>query len=127
MESTQHNQHGSKTGILKRIYLYVVSLISLIMVIIACVSFINLGLKAFVFTKADNNVYSPYACPVATPPTVDGKTPAAAPCDTAAQKQQERDQLVASRQAEASRDLALLIVGIPVFFYHWKLVRKETD
>ncbi len=124
-EQSTHSK--SRTGLLKKIYLYVVSLVSLIMIIVACVSLINLGLKAFVFTKADDSFYSTYACPVASPASPDATAAQTAPCDAATQQQQQHDQLVASREAEASRDLALLIVGLPIFFYHWRLVRKETD
>lgn len=114
-----------KISVLKKVYLYVVSLISLGMVIVACVSLINLGLKAWIFTKADSTNY-PIACPAVEMPAMpSGAQPV--PCDQTAQNQQVHDQLIASREQEASRDIALLIVGLPVFFYHWRLVRKETD
>lgn len=120
-----------RTGMLKKVYLYLVSLIALVMLIVACVSLINLGLRAWVFKQADNTTYN-YSCPMvpATPTnsansTSDSSTNVG--CDTATQQQQAHAQLVSSRETESARDIALIIVGLPVFFYHWRLVRKETD
>ena len=116
-----------RTGMLKKVYLYLVSLIALAMLIVACVSLINLGLKAWVFKQADNTSYD-YSCPmVPAAQPVSGSSSDSASCDTAAQQQQAHAQLISSRETETSRDIALIIVGLPVFFYHWRLVRKETD
>jgi glucan phosphoethanolaminetransferase (alkaline phosphatase superfamily) len=114
-----------RTGMLKKVYLYLVSLIALVMLIVACVSLINLALRAWVFKQADNTTYN-YSCPMipASAQVPDGSTSS---CNTALQQQQAHAQLVSSRETESARDIALIIVGLPVFFYHWRLVRKETD
>ena len=50
---------------IKRIYLYLVSLIALIIIIIGAQSLIDIGLKTWVFTKADNDFYNPrVVCPL---------------------------------------------------------------
>jgi hypothetical protein len=113
-----------RTGILKKVYLYLVSLIALVMLIVACVSLINLALRAWVFKQADNTSYN-YSCPMAPASTTE--VPNGNSCNIAAQQQQAHDQLVSSRETESARDIALIVVGLPVFFYHWRLVRKETD
>ena len=43
---------------LKKAYLYLVSTIALVIAVIGAIMIINLGLKAWVFTKADMNYYS---------------------------------------------------------------------
>jgi len=115
-----------KTGMLKKVYLYLVSLIALIMLIVACVSLINLGLRAWVFKQADNTSYN-YSCPAIPASTQVPDGSSSNGCDTALQQQQAHEELVSSRETESARDIALIIVGLPVFFYHWRLVRKETD
>ena len=108
---------------LKKAYLYLVSTIALVIAVIGAIMIINLGLKAWVFTKADMNYYS-YPCvqPVADP---SGKT---VPCDQAtidAQKKQADDNQASQRQNTAAQALAMIIVATPVWFYHWKMARKE--
>ena len=40
-------------SLIRKIYLYLFSLIGLVLVVIGCVQLVNLGLKAYVFTAAD--------------------------------------------------------------------------
>ena len=107
---------------LKKAYLYLVSVISLVIAVIGAIMIINLGLKAWVFTKADQNYYYPCAQPVADP---SGKV---TPCDQAtldAQKQQAQDSQTSQRQNTAAQAIAMIVVATPVWFYHWKMARKE--
>jgi hypothetical protein len=108
---------------IRKIYFYAVSLISLLMIIIAGVSLINLALRSWVFTKADSTSNYAYVCPAIAPSTSDAKP---LPCDTSAQAQQAHDQMVSQRESTAAQDVALLLIGIPVFLYHWKKVNKEV-
>lgn len=109
---------------LKKAYLYLVSVISLIIAVVGAIMIINLGLKAWVFTKADQNYYS-YPCqqPIADP---NGKIP---PCDQAAIDQQKKmadDNLASQRQNTAAQAIAMILVATPVWLYHWKMARKEV-
>jgi hypothetical protein len=108
---------------LKKAYLYLVSTIALVIAVIGAIMIINLGLKAWVFTKADMNYYS---TPCAQPVSPDGKS---APCDQAAidaQKKQDQENQTSQRQNTAAQALAMIIVATPVWFYHWKMARKEA-
>ncbi len=116
---------------IKKIYLYVVSLVGLIILIVAGVTLINMGLKAWVFTKADSNIgYAPQiscAQPPSAPDTTNAKPPECSdPNYAAKQKQIETDQRAAQRQSDAAHAIAMIIVGVPVFVYHWRLARKEA-
>jgi hypothetical protein len=108
---------------LKKAYLYLVSTIALVIAVIGAIMIINLGLKAWVFTKADQ-VY--YSIPCAAPATIDGKS---VPCDQAtidAQNKQSRDNQASQRQNTAAQALAMIIVATPVWYFHWKMARKEV-
>jgi hypothetical protein len=113
---------------IKKAYLYLVSLISLIIMIVAAVTLINMALKAWVFTKADD-VYRSYpvmACP-AMDSSVQIKVPECNDPDFAKkQDEAESQRRSAQRQSDAARSIAMIIVGAPVFYYHWKLARKEA-
>ena len=47
-----------KHSLIRTIYLYTFSLIGLVLIIIASVNMINLGLKTFIFTEADQELYA---------------------------------------------------------------------
>lgn len=104
----------------KRIYIYIFSAVGLILVIIGGVQLINLGLKAFIFTKADN--YYNYPAPVTTPE----KGQAVQQPDQAAIDQYNQNNLVSQRQRDAANAIAMLIVGVPLFLYHWKVAKKQV-
>lgn len=108
---------------LKKAYLYLVSVISLIIAVVGAIILINMALKTWVFTKADQNYYS-YPCPASVAP--DGK---AVSCDPAALEQQKKadeENRAAQKQRDAAQALAMLIVATPVWYFHWRLARKEV-
>jgi len=103
---------------LKKAYLYLVSVISLVIWVVGSIMLINLALKAWVLTKADQNYYS-YNCPVAP----EGKSSG---CDTAQMQQQARDNLAAQRQNTAAQAIAMIVIAAPVWYFHWRLAKKEA-
>lgn len=111
-----------------------VSLISLVIVVIASIMLINLALKTWVFPKADEDIYyyePKLVCsepPVnVDPATISSRDPN---CDNpnyaTEEKQREMDRRSAQKQRDAAQALAMIIVAVPVFIYHWKLARKEA-
>ena len=108
---------------LKKAYLYLVSVISLIIAVIGAIMLINLGLKAWVFTKADQVDYS-YPCAVPAPVGQQSSG-----CDQAtidAQKKQAQDNQTSQRQNTAAQAIAMLVIATPVWYYHWRLAKKEV-
>jgi len=113
---------------IKKIYLYAVSLISLVMIVIAAVILINMALKTWVFTKADNNAFYPPICsePAVNDPTISALKPGQCnPGMEEQQKQIEKENRAAQKQRDAAQALAMILVATPVFYYHWRLARKE--
>ncbi len=121
----------------KKIYLYAVSLISLVIIMYAGITLLNMGLTAAVFKEA--NVQPQFSqCPSApiskpgqqAPEQVSGQAPAQiSTCDPALQAAQQKyaqETAAASRERDASRSLAMLIIAAPVFWYHWRLARREA-
>jgi hypothetical protein len=108
---------------LKKAYLYLVSTISLIITVVGAIMLINLALKAWVFTKADQNYYS-YPCSQNV-----GADDKPVPCDQStidAEHKQDDENRASQRQNTAAQALAMIIVATPVWFYHWKMARKEV-
>lgn len=117
-----------KTSIIRSLYFYVLAAVGLLMFCFSAADLVNLGLKTWVFTQAEE-IY--YKCPSEVPrPVVEGETEAAltpeeqqAQCEKELERQSE--QLVQRRQASAVRDISFIIVGIPLFWFHFRVVQKE--
>jgi hypothetical protein len=108
---------------LKKAYLYLVSVISLVIAVVGAIMLINLALKAWVFTKADQNYYS-VPCTVAAAPGE--KNTGCDPATQAVQQKQAEDNRTAQRQNTAAQAIAMIVVATPVWYYHWRLARKEV-
>lgn len=100
---------------LRLLYLYLFSFVGLIIVVIGTVQILNLGLKSFVFTKADSYVFYPMNIPPTDPGYV----------SLDVQKKQQEEQIMNQRQSELAFALSMIAVGLPLYLYHWKLIGKE--
>lgn len=107
---------------MRTIYIYLFSLVGLVLVVIAGVRFIDMGLKAWVFTEADSFIYYDYARPVA----LEGEKAIAQPTP-AEQEAMQKKQTTQQRQRDASNSLAMLIVGLPLYLYHWRMAGKQKE
>ncbi len=134
-----------KYSVIRNIYLYLFALIGLIMIITAAVDFIDMGLKAFVFTQAEQEEYhyrmkppEPYALERAEKLAADEDVDLTADDKQAIknwlsdyeewkEQQESFDPIVAGRQKEASRNIAMLLIGLPLYLYHWKTIRKDKE
>lgn len=108
---------------LKKAYLYLVSIISLVIMVTAGIMIINLALKAWVFKQADQ--YASYPCAV-QPAAPDGKTGGCDPQAIAAQQKIDQQNQTSQREQTAAQAIAMILVATPVWWYHWRAARKET-
>lgn len=109
---------------LKKAYLYLVSVISLVIFVVGAIQLLDMGLKTWVFTKADRDFYGG-PCYSNRPVKVDG---AQQPCtaeEEAAQKKLNDDMRAAQKQRQASTAIAMIVIASPVWYFHWNLARKE--
>jgi hypothetical protein len=113
-----------KKELIKNIYFYLATLIGLVLIIIGSVQLIDLGLKTFIFKEADKViVYPVYPKPVE--PGEKELTEEEIKRQQEEQKQFEIQQKEVERQRKAANSLAMLIVGIPVFIFHFNAARKN--
>ncbi len=112
----------SKNSIIRKIYLYLFSLVGLVLITIGGVQLVNLGLKTYVFTKADRYYEYPAAKPASTVPN--GKTTVAEPSKEQIDEYQKNQQ-ASQRQREVSIALSMIIIGTPLFLYHWNRIKKD--
>jgi hypothetical protein len=110
---------------MKRAYLYLVSLITLVIMVIAAIGLLNMGLKAVLGVNDYRYEMSPYCD--AMKPGPDGSM---VPRECTAEEKTEREERDRKNQRDnqkrdIAQSLAMLIVAAPIFYYHWKLARKE--
>lgn len=127
-------QPTGKQSIIKTIYFYLVSFVALMMVVFSLADVINMALKTWIFTKADMDYYS---MPVSiecdqnykpiTPDQVKPATPEECAQRAALQKKQDEDNRDSQRQRDAVRDISMIVVGIPLFAFHWWIIRKKEN
>jgi hypothetical protein len=113
---------------LRKVYLYLFATVGIVLVITGSVSLINLGLKVFIFKQADN--YPIYF--EKRPVPVDGQQTRPETAEEEAKRkadeeQRQKQQRTSDRQRQAAQAIAQLIVGVPLFGYHWMLIRKEQQ
>lgn len=132
-----------KLNSIRNIYFYLIALIALMMIVWGTADLVNLGLTTWVFKTADRaDDYSP-PMPYLASDIKMGETAerCADKCDLSEMEKQQiqnwlvdyknwQDQQgvlkVARKQKNAVRDISLLVVGIPLFLWHWKMIGKET-
>lgn len=108
---------------IRLIYLYLFSFVGLIVFVVGCVRLVDLGLKIVVFNNADMYVSYPITG------FKDINDPRTKEQITIENEQGQKAQLEESkrnRQREVSSSLAMIIVGAPLYLYHWSAIQKEN-
>tara|TARA_B100001964_G_C13724203_1_gene375941 strand:- start:12 stop:419 length:408 start_codon:yes stop_codon:yes gene_type:complete len=126
-----------KNPIIRKIYLYLFSLVGLIMLLFGVGSLVNIGLKTFIFTKADLDLYTePITLGYYLEPRE--QMEAIQKCEIAEtdkeiisqwlvnyEKNKDIDVRIIERQEDASDAIAKIIVGFPVYLYHWGVITRD--
>lgn len=115
----------NKHPLIRKIYLYLFTLIGLALITIGCVRLVGLGLKTYIFTKADIYIEYPIARPIKIAPVEGDKTEELQQPTKEEVEEYQNKQQTANRQRDAAESLAMLIVGLPLYFYHWSVIKKD--
>jgi len=108
---------------IRLIYLYLFSFVGLLITVVGAIRMVELGLKVFVFKGADQ--YSFYPAPKMISP--DGRVASdSGTLDVEEQKRMSEEEQSRQRQREFSGALAMMVVGVPLYAYHWKTIQKEN-
>ena len=107
---------------IRLIYLYLFSFVGLIVFVIGCVRLVDLGLKVVVFNNAD--IYVSYPSPYMGPD--DKRTREQLMMDNKVQETAQMEEAKRNRQREISSSLAMILVGAPLYLYHWTSIQREN-
>ena len=127
----------------RTIYLYLAALIGLILLTIGGIRLFDLALKATVFTQAEQEERMSYRQPP-MPMILErverlgrGEEAILEPGERAAirqwlaeyerwKQQADRvDPIRSRRERDASTSLAFLLVGLPLYLYHWRTIKRD--
>lgn len=118
-------------NIIRNVYLYLVSAVTLFMIMFAMVSLVNLGLRTWIFPKADSYDYPTKFPQEYCTPDKDGKQVCPSAEELVKLKAQDEarqeEQRTQTRQRELLSNISMLLVAVPLFTYHWMTIRKERD
>ncbi len=104
---------------LKKIYLYFFSALGLVLIIVGSIQLINTGLKTFVFTKAD--IYYEYPSS-----SMDRFGKESGPSKAELEDYQQ-NQLDVQRQRQLAYSVSLMLVGLPLYVYHWRKINDMKE
>lgn len=139
-----------KHGIIRTIYLYLFSLVGLIVLIIGLGRLVDLGLKIYIFKNADSNEMAypsqppTYSYDVVKAP-VTNLQKQADKCEltveqkkgidtwlqdynnwlTAEKERVKIDYVRQRRESQASSAISMILVGLPLYLYHWILIKRD--
>ena len=113
---------------IRLLYLYLFSAIGLFICIIGLIRLIDLGMKVYVFKDADKYAFSQ---PMVVPEkALQGEKQPFSDEEIKRQneeaKRNQELENIRNRQRETSGALAMILIGIPVYLYHWKTITKEN-
>jgi hypothetical protein len=106
---------------IRLLYLYLFSFVGLLIAVIGSIRLIELGMKVYVFNGADQYEY------VTTPIAKDGQNLSNEELTKQSQEEARIRQTenTRQRQREIAGALSMLLVGFPLYKFHWRIIQKE--
>lgn len=101
---------------IRLLYLYLFAFVGLLITTIGSIQLADLALKNYVFRVSEYSYYS-------EPITVDGKQ------TVSKEEMDKRNRIEQSnqRKRQLSTSLSMILIGMPLYLYHWKTIKKENQ
>jgi hypothetical protein len=127
--------------LIRTIYLYLFAIIGLVLLVIGGVRFADMGLKTFVFTKAESDyesgrlVMAPCVSSVEKLGGIDSDKSFTEDeknlirqwlVEYKKQSEEKVSYVTINRHKNASINMAMILIGLPLYLYHWLLIKKEN-
>lgn len=131
-----------RDSIVRAIYLYIFAFVGLLFITIGGVRFVDMALKAAVFKQADEEQRLYARQPPMPAARADMERWASHDALTEEERATVRrwladyegwreasakiDPVVSQRQRDASTSLAFILVGLPLYLFHWRMIRRRA-
>ncbi len=115
----------AKKNIIKSFYFYAVSFVALMMFVISTVNVVSTATRLIIAPEAGRYGYSPvYVGPECDGPSVPTSTQADCAKRKEEAKQDQSRQQKAQNYSDISSGVALIILSIPLFIFHYRGARR---
>ncbi len=126
---------------IRSVYLYIFAMLGLVLLVIGGVGLIDMALKAFVFTGADEEQriwarQPPQPHSLRVEVLLENGSLSEDEMEAVSrwlddyrdweERVEAHDPVKSNRQRSAANNLALIIVGLPLYLYHWNTIKKES-
>lgn len=102
---------------LRLLYLYLFSFVGLLITVIGGIQIVDLTLKTYVFKVSEYSSYPMQAI----------KDEKGIVLQTAEDQQKQQEMEAANqRKRNLSNSLSMIVIGIPLYLYHWQTIKKEN-
>lgn len=108
---------------IRLLYLYLFSFVGLLITVIGVIRLVDLGMKVFVFQGADRYSYYETGPIKETGETLNSEEQQEFKLE---QEKRQEEESTRNRQREFSGAVSMIVVGIPLYLYHWKTIQKEN-
>ncbi len=108
---------------LRLLYLYLFSFVGLLITVIGGIQIVDLTLKTYVF-KVDEYSYVPEKIYPASPEST--MTPAEQEKVLSDEREFRIKEQVNQRKRQLSNSLSMIAIGVPLYLYHWKTIKREN-
>jgi len=98
---------------IRLLYLYLFSFVGLLVTIIGSIQLVDLVIKNYVFKVSEYTYYPEVQ-------NKEGQTISSEEMEKRNQQEQSNQ-----RKRQLSTSLSMILIGTPVYFYHWKTIKKE--
>jgi len=95
---------------IRLLYLYLFSFVGLLITIIGSIQLVDLGIKTYLFQVTE---YPFYPDPVGSKEQQE------------IYRQEFQQEQANQRKRQMSTAFSMIMVGAPVYFYHWRTIKKE--
>jgi len=99
---------------IRLLYLYLFSFVGLLITIIGGIQLVDLGIKTYVLKVSEYSYYSDAAVAEKSNISVEEMN-----------KRNKEEQANQTKRA-LSNSIAMILIGVPVYVYHWKTIKKEN-
>ncbi len=113
---------------IRTFYLYLVTGITIVMILIGSVMLVNTALQTYVFNVGGYDVFPYYECDqpkFVGEKQIERTEVEKSECNKNAEER-SKNQTSNERRRSVSYAISMLLIALPLYLYHWRVIQKEN-